>query len=58
MNHNRHEQATARGLERLPSEIRVDCYRLVTAPFKAGVEESMRRLQDALGTVLRRKVGG
>jgi hypothetical protein len=49
-------QAAACDLERLPSEIRVDCIRLVTGPFRAGVEDSMRRLREALAAVLRRKV--
>jgi hypothetical protein len=49
-------QAAGRDLERLPAEIRADCYRVVTAPFKAGVEEGVRRMREALGAVLRRKV--
>lgn len=55
--HKTRNQAAARDLERLPQEIRIDCYRLNLGPFKAGVEDGMRRLREALGTVLRRKVG-
>ena len=51
-------QAALRDLERVPNETRVGCYRLNAAPFKAGVEESARRLRGALAAVLRRKVRG
>jgi hypothetical protein len=49
-------KAALRELERLPPEVRLDGYRLVTAPFRAGVEESARRLRAALAAVLRRRV--
>lgn len=38
-------------------QVRLDCYRVSLTPFKAYVEEMMKRLRDALGASLRKKVG-
>lgn len=48
--------SAARDAERLPNEVAVDCYRINLAPLKSGIEEMMKRLREALGRGLRRKV--
>jgi hypothetical protein len=36
--------------------VRLDCYRVSLSPFKAYVEEMTKRLREALGASLRKKV--
>ena len=43
----------AKELERLPDEMRVECFTIATAPIKATIEEQMKKLSDGLSNALR-----
>eukprot|EP00878_Enallax_costatus_P024703 GHUV01026383.1.p1 GENE.GHUV01026383.1~~GHUV01026383.1.p1 ORF type:complete len:1576 (+),score=459.42 GHUV01026383.1:1611-6338(+) len=45
----------AQDVDRLPNEVRIDCYKISLAPFKAYLEEMMKRLREALASSLRKK---
>lgn len=51
-------KAAAKDADRLPNEIRVDCYRVSLVGLKATIDEQMKRMKEALGTSLRKKVSG
>ncbi|MEW5298927.1 MAG: hypothetical protein WDW36_001997 [Sanguina aurantia] len=48
-------KAAAKDCEKLPNELKVDCYKVSLGPVKASVEEQMKKLQDTLVASLRRK---
>ncbi|KAG1663699.1 hypothetical protein FOA52_013267 [Chlamydomonas sp. UWO 241] len=48
-------KGAARDVERLPNDLKVDCYKVSLLPVKAAVEEHMKKLQEALVASLRRK---
>ncbi|WIA17572.1 hypothetical protein OEZ85_014399 [Tetradesmus obliquus] len=48
-------KTAAHDLNKLPNEVRLDCYRVSLSPFKAYVEEMIKRLREALGASLRKK---
>ena len=49
-------QTAAREVEKLPSEIAVDCYTISLLHMKTTIEQQMKRLQEELLAGLRRKV--
>lgn len=49
-------KAASKDAEKLPNEIKVDCYKVSLVPVKAAIDEHMKKLQDALVASLRRKV--
>ncbi len=46
----------AETLQALMLQVRVDCYRVSLLPLKASIDDLMKRLREALGASLRRKV--
>jgi len=48
-------KAAARDAERLPNEVKVDCYNISLVPVKTVVDEQLKRLQETLVASLRRK---
>ncbi|KXZ45909.1 DHC7 protein [Gonium pectorale] len=48
-------KAASRDAEKLPNEVRIECYKVSLAPIKATIDEHMKKLQEALVSSLRRK---
>nr|BCL66104.1 cytoplasmic dynein 1b heavy chain [Volvox africanus] len=48
-------KAASRDAEKLPNEVRIECYKVSLAPVKNTIDEHMRRLQETLVSSLRRK---
>ncbi|GLI62890.1 cytoplasmic dynein 1b heavy chain [Volvox africanus] len=48
-------KAASRDAEKLPNEVRIECYKVSLAPVKSSIDEHMKRLQEALVSSLRRK---
>mmetsp|Transcript_17017 Transcript_17017/g.54247 ORF Transcript_17017/g.54247 Transcript_17017/m.54247 type:complete len:3325 (+) Transcript_17017:156-10130(+) len=48
-------KAASKEAEKLPPEVKVDCYSISLLPIKQAIDEQMKSLQEALVTVLRRK---
>ncbi|GFR50179.1 hypothetical protein Agub_g12346, partial [Astrephomene gubernaculifera] len=48
-------KAASRDAEKLPNEVRIECYKVSLAPVKGSIDEHMKKLQEALVASLRRK---
>ncbi|KAG2486208.1 hypothetical protein HYH03_015170 [Edaphochlamys debaryana] len=48
-------KAASRDVEKLPNEVRIECYKVSLAPVKGTIDEHMKKLQDTLVASLRRK---
>nr|ADI46856.1 DHC1bf [Volvox carteri f. nagariensis] len=48
-------KAASRDAEKLPNEVRIECYKLSLAPIKSTIDEHMKKLQETLVSSLRRK---
>ncbi|KAG2426397.1 hypothetical protein HYH02_014824 [Chlamydomonas schloesseri] len=48
-------KAASRDAEKLPNEVRIECYKVSLAPVKGSIDEHMKKLQDTLVASLRRK---
>lgn len=50
-------KAAAKDADKLPNEVRLDIYRVSLLPLKAAIDEQMKKMKEALGSSLRKKVG-
>nr|BBC28429.1 cytoplasmic dynein 1b heavy chain [Yamagishiella unicocca] len=48
-------KAASRDAEKLPNEVRIECYKVSLAPVKGSIDEHMKKLQETLVASLRRK---
>eukprot|EP00899_Mesostigma_viride_P029629 jgi/Mesvir1/9851/Mv22388-RA.1 len=48
-------KARAKGAEKIPSEVKVDCYTISLLPAKQAIDEQMKQMHDVLVGSLRRK---
>nr|ADI46936.1 DHC1bm [Volvox carteri f. nagariensis] len=48
-------KAASRDAEKLPNEVRIECYKVSLAPVKSTIDEHMKKLQETLLSSLRRK---
>jgi dynein heavy chain 2 len=49
-------KSASKQAERIPAEVKVDCYVVSCQPLKSAVEKHIKELQDVLSTCLQRKV--
>ena len=51
-------KSASKQADRIPLEIKVDCYTISCQPLKSAVEKQIKELQDILSGCLQRKAGG